>query len=59
MRTGLIVHAIIIAILWSMIVIGDTKFETFDITDKEPGDVANYVVEWIKGKLLFVTRINL
>lgn len=30
--------------------IGDTKFETFDITDKEPGDVANYVVEWIKGK---------
>lgn len=30
---------------------GDTRFETFDITNKEPGDVADYVVEWVKGKL--------
>lgn len=31
--------------------IGDTKFEIFDITDKEPGEVAAYVVEWIKKKI--------
>lgn len=28
--------------------IGDTGFEIFDITDKEPGDVADYVLEWVK-----------
>lgn len=28
--------------------LGDTKFEIFDITDKEPGDVADYVLEWVK-----------
>lgn len=28
--------------------LGDTNFETFDITNKEPGEVAEYVVEWMK-----------
>lgn len=31
--------------------LGDTKFETFDITGKEPGEVADYVVEWVKKSL--------
>lgn len=28
--------------------LGATKFETFDITDKEPGEVADYVIEWVR-----------
>lgn len=28
--------------------LGDTNFETFDITNKEPVEVAEYVVEWMK-----------
>ena len=28
--------------------IGDTTFETFDITGKEPGEVAGYVEAWVK-----------
>lgn len=28
--------------------LGDTKFETFDITDKEPKEVADYVIEWVQ-----------
>lgn len=28
--------------------IGDTKYETFDITDKTPEAVADYVVEWVE-----------
>lgn len=31
--------------------LGDTKFETFDITGKEPREVADYVVEWVKKNL--------
>ena len=28
--------------------IGDTKFETFDITDREPGEVADHVIKWLQ-----------
>lgn len=28
----------------------DTKFETFDITGKEPYEVAEYVMEWVENK---------
>lgn len=31
--------------------IGDTAFETFDITGKEPDKVADYVVEWVHRSL--------
>ena len=31
--------------------LGETKFETFDITGKEPGEVADYVMEWMKKNL--------
>ena len=31
--------------------LGDTRFESFDITDKEPGVVADYVVEWVNKNL--------
>lgn len=30
--------------------LGDTKYEVLDITGKEPCDVADYVIEWVKGK---------
>lgn len=31
--------------------LGTTKFKTFDITDKEPGEVADYVIEWVRENL--------
>lgn len=32
--------------------LGDTRFETFDITGKEPGEVADYVVQWLQKRAL-------
>lgn len=29
--------------------LGDTMFETFDITGKEPGEVADHVVKWLRS----------
>ena len=30
--------------------LGDTKFETFDISGKTPGEVAEYVIQWVKER---------
>lgn len=30
--------------------LGDTKYEVFDITDREPPEVADYVMEWVMKK---------